>query len=124
MFSADLTLTNVDASTQTYSQISLVDAKCIRKDATKPMSTPAALTISHQSYGKGLNVRDKHLVRLDHSKADTDADDNSVLSCSTYFVIDNPQRLFTEAEIADMINQLAEFLGGAGNLTKILNGEP
>lgn len=118
---ADITLTDDSAVTATVSTVSVKDEKSIRRDLSLPMATPLSLTKSHQKVGSGNTVTDRHLVRLDKVKQDVEVDDVSVLSASAYFVIELPRRIFTEAEIASMVQMVANHV--VANVSAIIKGE-
>ena len=124
MFTTDITLTDSLAADIVYSQVSLVDKKSIRIDATADLGEPNALTISHQTTGKGMTAKDRHLVRLDWTREDTGTDEIDTVSSSAYIVIDHPRRIITEADILSMVSSLCTFVSTSANLTKILHGEP
>lgn len=121
-FTTDITLTGNDSSSQTYSTISVVNQKTIRRDAARPLGTPRSMTISHTTSGSDLSAIDRHLVRLDLVEEDTELNDLSVISGSVYVVLEVPRRILTSSQIKDMCTQLFGFMTDA-NITKILNGE-
>lgn len=118
-FSADITLTDDSAGTSTVSSISTVDSKRIWREP--PLATPTVLTLSHQEKGKGESMADRHLVRLDKTKSDTEVDGIATLSASVYLVIENPRRIFTTAEIESMLQKVSNF--AVANAQSILDGE-
>jgi hypothetical protein len=123
-FATDVTLTGDAASSQTYSQISLENAKSVRKDATRDLGTPRSMVISHTINGAGLTAVDRHLVRLNLTEEDSGADAFATISGSVYCVIEAPRRIVDATMLSDMVTQLVDFLTTSGNLDKILNSEP
>lgn len=123
-FSPDIVIADAATDNVTYSQISLENSKSIRTDAARELGTPRSLTISHQTTGKNLSAKDRHLVRFDLVEADTDISDGiATVSSSVYLVIENPRRIITKEQTLDMVTQLVNFTTAA-NLAKIMNGEP
>jgi hypothetical protein len=124
MFTTDITLTDDQTNETVFSQISVVDSKSIRKDATQTLGEPNTLTISHQTTGANMKAKDRHLIRRDMVKEDTGTDEVDAISASAYFVIEAPRRIFAEADILAIVTELADFVKTPANLTKLLNGEP
>lgn len=82
-----------------------------------------ALTVSHNS---GKRTQDK--LRLDNSKIVTDpfASDRSIpVSCSVFLTVDRPLVGYTNAEIAQVIIALADWLKASSNANtdKLVGGE-
>lgn len=125
MLATALTLVG-NASTLTYSLISIVDGKAIRADATAPIGSPRTLTVSHGN----RNPKDpksplRHLVRLDWTKQNTVTGADEVLS--QYVVLEHPlSSTFSDVEIEDMKNQLINFLAGNSGavFNQFQNSEP
>lgn len=123
-FSTDISIDDGTPTTYVYSQISLQDAKSIRRDATRPLGTPRSLIISHTTNGVGMSAVDRHLVRLNLVEEDTGSDDLATVSASAYMVLEVPRRIVTTAMIESMIEQQLDFFGTPANVAKILNSEP
>lgn len=120
MFTNDLTLAGTSTS-KTYSLISVADQKSVRRDSTTTLGNPREMVISHQT-AKGPNGEavDRHMVRLDLTKTSSLGQAHTG---SAYVVLVAPRAEITEGEILDMVDQLKAFLT-AGNVDKVLNGEP
>lgn len=116
----DITLTDDSAQSRTMTCISVQDQKSIRRDMSLPLATPFSLTISHQTFGKGLTGSDRHLFRIDQVKEDTEVDDIATLSGSVYIVIDQPRRIFADADIASMVQMCANYV--VANLSALTKG--
>lgn len=124
MFPADITLTDKSTVAVTYSQISLVDSKSVRKAAASGAATPKTLIISHTESGKGLSAVDRRLIRInDTYQASTDGSVETQTG-SVYLVIEKPRNIVTDAHVNSMLDRLVEFISSTGNRAKILNGEP
>jgi len=79
------------------------------------------LSVSHSS-----GRRNQHRARLDSSKIVTDpyaSDRNLPVSASVYVVVDVPTVGFTQAEQADLIVALADWLKASTNATKLVSSE-
>lgn len=81
------------------------------------------LSISHQN-GK----RNRHVIRVDHSKVAADpfiSSQNTKFSMSGYVVIDVPPTGYTVTEAKQIIDALAAYLtaSSGGNITRVLGGE-
>lgn len=81
------------------------------------------LSISHQS-GK----RNRHVIRVDHSKIASDpfvSSVNAKFSMSAYVVIDVPATGYTAAEAKQVADGLAAYLtaSSGSNITRVLGGE-
>jgi hypothetical protein len=124
-FSPDVIMQGLDNTPHTYSEISLLNGKSVRKDASRGLGTPATLTISHEVSGKGTNSIDRHLVRLDLTEKSPDVESVEVAQTSVYTVMTVPRSLIiTKSMVRDLIHQLGSFLAEEANVTKLLNGEP
>lgn len=118
-FSSDVTVTGTSVA-RTYSLISTVGSKAIRRNSNVPLATPDLLTISHQEVKRAGRTSDRHLVRIDWSKEDAD---KIVDTLTGYIVLEVPRSQFSTADVTDLINLLKNFYS-AGNTVKILNSEP
>lgn len=123
-FATDISLDDSVPNTYVYSQISLADAKSIRRDASRPLGQPRSLIISHSTNGTGMTAVDRHLVRLNLVEEDSGSDDLATVSASAYVVLEVPRRIVTTTMVQYMIEQLLDFFGVQGNIDKILNSEP
>jgi hypothetical protein len=125
MIPIDLTLTEATEGDKTFSLVSVVDGKSIRRDGSAPIGSPCLLTVSHGKRDpKNPNSPDRHLVRLDRTKVNTDGEPE-VLSC--YFVLENPVTgTHTDANIETLKNLLINFLSGSSgaNFNRFQNSEP
>lgn len=118
-FPTDITVTGTSVAV-TYSQISLVGGRAVRRNPGLPLSTPDLLTISHQEVKRDNGRADRHMVRFDQSKQDAEGNlDTAIL----YLVLEEPRQGFVQTDIIDLIDRLKNFLS-AGNITKFRNSEP
>lgn len=120
-FADDVQL-NDGTSTPTYSIVSLLGGKSIRKDSSQDLNTPAALTISHQVNGSGTAAVARRMVRLD--KTLEDGTSGEIATASVHLVLTVPNSVITKADIQLEVNKLVDFITTAGYLDKLLNGEP
>lgn len=119
---ADDVVLNDGTSNFTYSMVSLVAGKSIRKDASQDLNTPGILTISHQVNGTGSAAVARRMVRVD--KTIEDGSSGDIATISAHIVLTVPNNVITKADVTAEVTKLTGFLGGAGNLDKLLNGEP
>jgi hypothetical protein len=121
-FATDITLAGDASSSRIYSQTSQTEGNSIRKNSSAPLSLPESLTIKNGVSSRSGVPLDRHLVRLDLTKANAA---NVALMASVYVTFEVPRDVvFTAAIIKDMRTQLTNFLGTAGYVEKLLNGEP
>jgi len=112
--------------TYTYSLVSIVDGKAVRKDTSAPLGTQRLLTVSHNKRNpKDPASADRHLVRLDWTKP------NSVSlvpeTVSMQFVLEVPtSATWLDADVEDMKLQITNFLLGSSGTTfnQFQQGEP
>lgn len=123
-FPDSVTVADATPENVTYDLISLKDRKSERSDATRDLGAPRSLVISHETTGKGLSAKDRHLVRFNRVEEDTEADGIATISASVYLVIEAPRRIVTKTMIEDMVVQLQNFLDTAGYQDKLFNSEP
>jgi hypothetical protein len=80
------------------------------------------------SVGTTNGKRNRHTIRVDHSKIAADpfaSGVNTSYSMSTYIVVDAPLVGYTQAELLDVVNGFLSFLtaSSSANVTKLLGGE-
>lgn len=122
MFNNDITLAGDSSSTRTYALRGVTDGNSIRSNASAPTSAPEAMLIKNQTSSRGGVALNRTLVRLDLTKINTPG---VPLTGSVYVTFEVPQDpVWTVAIIKDMRTQLVNFLTTAGNVEKLLNGEP
>lgn len=121
MFSLDITLAGDSGSSQTYSLVSVNEGNSIRSNAAAPKDAPQTLIHKHESYVRDSIKGVRHLVRFERSRAH--ATTAKQVTGSVYIVIDAPNETITAADIKDMFTQIKNHLT-AGNIDKVLNGEP
>lgn len=121
MFANDITLAGDAASSTTYALRGIIDGRSVRGDAASGLSQPRNLVISHQEVKRTGYVANRHLVRLDRTEIDLN---NVEANLSVQLVVESPQSIVTAAQVKDAITQLKNFLGTAGYVDKLLNGEP
>jgi len=130
MFAPNVTVT-VDAVPYNYGLISIKDALSQRSNASAAIGEPDYLSISHQTKGKGSAAVDRHLVRLDTTFAEENADGSITNATATaYVVLVVPHSVVTIENIQLAYDKLAQFLSdtenGASetNFVRVINGEP
>lgn len=122
MLLLDITLAGDSSSTRTYSLTSNVNGNSVRANPLAPLNAPETLTIKNQQSTRGGIALDRHLVRLDLTKINGA---NQPVVASVYVTIEVPRdTVITAAIIKDMKTQMVNLLAVAGNVDKILNGEP
>lgn len=121
MFGIDITLAGDASSSQTYSVVDVDGGNSIRRNSAAPSDAPQVMTIKHESYTRDGVAGARHLVRLDRSRAQ--ATTLKQVQGSVYVVIDAPANTVTTADLKDMFTQIKNHLT-AGNIDKIINGEP
>lgn len=92
-----------------------------RNGLFESVSTGHRLRVSHL-----LGRRNRRTVRLDFTKTAADPLLDGVsreYSMSAYIVLDHPPVGFTPVEVENNVKALTGWLAGAGNLTKVVNGE-
>lgn len=130
MFSNNLVVTVGETST-TYGLLSVEKQDSKRANAAAALGCPDILTIAHERKGSGATAIDRHLIRLDQTFQQTNAD-GTVASAtgSVYVVLVAPQKIVTAANMQSIYAKLAAFMGGtesgssSTNLARLLNGEP
>jgi len=124
MIATALTLNGFNVNS-TYSLISIVDGKAIRKDATAALGSPKSLTVAHSKRNpKDLESPDRHMVRIDWTKPNTA---NVPETISAYFVLEVPtSATFMTTDVDNVSTQITNFLlGNSGaTFTQFKNGEP
>jgi hypothetical protein len=121
MLSLDITLAGDAGSSQTYSTVSIADGNSVRRNAAAPLDAPQQLIVKHESYAKGATKGQRHLVRLERTRAQ--ATSLTPITGSVHLVIDAPADTVSAADLKDMFTQLKALLT-AGVVNQILNGEP
>jgi hypothetical protein len=120
-FDPTLTLTGNSASSHVYAAISYDKNKIIRRDNSTGLGQPQDLTISHSESKVGGALYDRHLIRLDRTRVNSEG---VAATGSVYVVISSPRSgIVTAADIADMVTQLEGFFD-ATSVAKLLNSEP
>lgn len=121
MLALDITLAGDAASSQTYSFANYpTPTSSLRADRVAGAALPRSMAIGHSTMKKGTQTTDRHLVRLNLSKAD--AVTGEKVTMAAYLVIEMPQTVATVAQMKDIITQLKNFLTG-GNIDMLLNNE-
>jgi hypothetical protein len=120
-FPVDVVVSSDGGTTDhTYSQISVVGGKSIRKDSTLELDVPALLTISHQVTGQGESSVARRMIRVDKTLEES----GEYATVSAHMVLTVPNVIVTKADVEAEVNKLVDFITTAGYLDKILNGEP
>lgn len=123
-------------SEQTYNLISFPSgtSSIRRNDGVDSGSIPERLKISHQVVGKGVSIRDRHLVRFELSSVDDDSNVGTTQSAVAYVVFDIPRLNIVPASATTILSRsLCGFLRDADsddalpdyatNTAKLANGE-
>lgn len=137
-FVADVDTTVASGNTpQTYDLITLPQAgSSVRKNAAVDAGTwPEWLKISHQTVGKGVLTRDRHVVRFEISSDDGDGNIGTTTPAVAYVVFDLPRQNCGDNAAPNLARSLVGFLrtanfddtnaayGSGTNFAKFLNGE-
>lgn len=121
MFTTSLTVLGDSSSSRVYDLRSILNGTAIRGVAAAPANAPEILTISHSTSSRNGIPLDRHLLRLDLTKINSD---NKPVMASVYCVIEVPQdTVITLAIIKDMRTQLKNLLDDT-NTAKLVNSEP
>lgn len=120
MFTDTITLQDVTPADQDYDLVSRASSSSIRRDATRALDQPMALTISHETSKDKKRVNTA--VMLD--KTVLDSGDNVTLGNARVLVkISYDIEQIDAAAIQEMVNEVVEFVGTDANVTKLLNLE-
>jgi hypothetical protein len=119
MFTDDITLQDATASDQVYSRVSSTSNSSIRRDATRPLDQPMALTISHETSKDKKRVNSA--VMLDKTVLDS-GDSVTLGNARVLFKLSYDVEQITASDLSEMIDEVVEFLSSA-NQTKLLNKE-
>lgn len=119
----NVVLVDAAAANQTYTMVGGIsaDGKVIRRNLAISLETPHILTTSHSQQGKGANVTDRHLSRLDRTVLD--ADGVTPYIGSLYLVGVAPRRVITSAMMWDLYKQLTSRFPNEAALTAWLAGQ-
>lgn len=82
------------------------------------------IEIAHQEVKGGR--RERHLLKITQMKVVSDplnAALNMEAKASAHVVIEHPKMGFTDVEIGYLVKALTDFVGTAGNQTKLIGGE-
>lgn len=125
MLTQDITLVGDAASSRTYAwlgatAIDQANASSLRSNPLTGTALPETLAIKHSTSKKGTRITDRHLVRLDLTKAH--ALTGELVGGAVYLVIEAPRDTITSVMLKDMVTQLKNLLD-AGRVQQILNGE-
>ena len=119
MFTDSIVLQDSTPADQTYDRVSSTSTSSVRRDATRELDQPMALTISHETSKDQKHVNTA--VMLD--KTVLDAGDSVTLGNARVLVkLSYDVEQITAADIAEMVDEVKEFLSAA-NVTKLLNKE-
>lgn len=138
MFSQKLTLSDSTSPTPVSVEVELTSPvgvqnpanKSQRSASSKPLDEPFVLSIGHESSGKGTKKVDRHLVRLDVTKAVTPAGTTTPIqgTATVYMVAIVPSNgVISKADVVQASQFIANFMGstdsGVPTMTRLLNGE-
>lgn len=120
MYASDITI-----GTKTYSLQSQRTLSSVRSDATRSVSEPRLLTISHEN---AKNGRRSSVIIIDDNKVVSIAGANVPVSDNVRVLLKvqfapSGGRTTTTADINELLTQLTTFLGTPANVTKLLNQE-
>jgi len=121
----------VGESTTKYGLISVQGGTSVRSNEDATIGTPDLFTISHETKGKGAAAVDRHMVRIDTTKAIENSDGSiGTATATAYVVLIAPHAVVTKADVAFAFAKLEAFLvateAGATkqNLQRVLGNEP
>lgn len=118
-FSDRITLQNATPADQHYDAVIKNSNSTVRRDASRPLDQPMALTVSHETTKDGKRVNTA--VMLD--KTVLDSGDNVTLgNARVLFKLSYDVQQLTSSELQEMIDEVKEFLS-ASNCTKLFNKE-
>lgn len=86
-----------------------------RNIAESTAGNPRKMRISHTKVGKGLDVRDRRLLRVEAHPI-VDGVENETKVCALYVVLDRPQGI-TDAQVDGLVKQISGILRGKGSAT-------
>lgn len=95
--------------------------KSVRYDIASELDKPATLTISHQTTGSGTKTMRSSVLRFDAVR-EREVDEAQGTD-SVYLVVRTPVKVSTTADVKKLVSQLADFLGTATYVDKLLAGE-
>lgn len=122
MLNTDITLTGDAASSQTYSFMNYpTPTSSLRGDRVAGTVLPRTMAIGHSLSKKGASAIERHVVRLNLTKANALTAEK--VTGSVYVVFERPQDdAVTIAHYKDMFTQIKNLLD-AGTIEKVLNNE-
>lgn len=119
MFSDRITLTDAAAAAQDYDAVEIKSNSTVRRDATRDLDQPMALTVSHETTKDKKRVNSA--VMLDRTELDSGDGvtlGNARILCKISYDVEQ----ITAAHLQEMVEEVKEFLSTA-NVTKLLNKE-
>lgn len=130
MFAPNVTVT-VATVDYDYGLISVKEQASLRSNAEAAIGQPDIFSVSHMTKGKGSAAVDRHLVRVDTTYSEENADGSITnATASAYVVLVVPHSVVTSGNVQLAYDKLVQFLGdtesGAAstNFARVLNGEP
>lgn len=138
MFSQKLTLTDSSSPTPVSVEVELTSPVGVQNPANKSqrsassasLDEPFVLTIGHESSGKGTKKVDRHLVRLDITKAVTPAGTSTPIqgTATVYIVAIVPSNgVISKEDVIQASQYIANFMGQSDSsvpvMTRLLNNE-
>jgi hypothetical protein len=119
MFTDRITLQDATPADQHYDAVVLGSTKTIRRDASRDLDQPMALTISHEVSKDSKHVNSA--VMLDRTELDS-GDSVTLGNARVLLKISYDTEQITGAMIQEMVDEIKEFASTA-NVTKLLNRE-
>lgn len=118
-FTDRITLQDATPADQHYDAVVKNSNSTVRRDSSRPLDQPMALTISHETTKDQKRVNSA--IMLD--KTVLDSGDNVTLgNARILFKLSYDVQQLTSVELSEMIDEIKEFLSVA-NVTKLLNKE-
>lgn len=111
-FNAHVDVSGGTPTTKPFTILSTLPNGTVRQYAAAPAGEPKVLKISHSTVGKGVNMRDRHLVRLE-SYVVEDTVENPAKPVSAYMVLDIPRVGVTATQKSDLFKRFVGLLRGA-----------
>lgn len=120
MFADRITLQDATPADQHYDAVIHESTKTVRRDASRSLDQPMALTISHEVAKDKSHVNTA--VMLDRTELDA-GDGVTLGNARVLFKLSYDVEQITSAMLDEMVDEIIEFLQVAGNLTKLYNQE-
>lgn len=116
MFASQLTI-NDGTADKVYDQVAFGTYEATRREAAAPLDQPNTMRIAHDVKSKETRT----LVDFSRVVEDATTGEQDTIRCYSVFVV--PSKVATSAQVTSVATSLKNFLGGAGNIAKLINCE-